>query len=62
MLRLFVLCFRLLNHLSEKETEYQELLRNSLWRKQQQIDALRKESVNEGNVVLMPKLVTVLAQ
>uniref|UniRef100_A0AAX7UVC7 mitogen-activated protein kinase kinase kinase n=1 Tax=Astatotilapia calliptera TaxID=8154 RepID=A0AAX7UVC7_ASTCA len=62
MLRLFVLCFRLLNHLSEKETEYQELLRNSLWRKQQQIDALRKESVNEGNVVLMPKLVTILAQ
>uniref|UniRef100_A0AAX7V776 mitogen-activated protein kinase kinase kinase n=1 Tax=Astatotilapia calliptera TaxID=8154 RepID=A0AAX7V776_ASTCA len=60
MLRLFVLCFRLLNHLSEKETEYQELLRNSLWRKQQQIDALRKESVNEGNVVLMPKLVTIL--
>lgn len=60
-----MLCFRLLNHLSEKETEYQELLRNSLWRKQQQIDALRKESVNEGNVVLMPKLVTsyeILAQ
>ncbi|KAL3980431.1 plectin [Sarotherodon galilaeus] len=38
---------RLLNQLSEKETEYHELLRNSLWRKQQQIDALRKESVNE---------------
>uniref|UniRef100_I3KHA6 mitogen-activated protein kinase kinase kinase n=1 Tax=Oreochromis niloticus TaxID=8128 RepID=I3KHA6_ORENI len=48
----------LLNQLSEKETEYHELLRNSLWRKQQQIDALRKESVNEGNVALMPKLVT----
>lgn len=38
------LCSRLLSQLSEKEREYQELLRNSVQRKQEQIDALRKAS------------------
>lgn len=47
--RLFLLCFRLLSQLSEKEREYQELLRNSVQRKQEQIDELRKDSVSEGN-------------
>lgn len=45
-----VLCFRLLSQLNEKEGEYQELLRNSVQRKQEQIDALRKAAVTEGNV------------
>ncbi len=44
-----VLCFRLLSQLNEKEREYQELLRNSVQRKQEQIDALRKAAVTEGN-------------
>uniref|UniRef100_A0A8D3E8Q4 mitogen-activated protein kinase kinase kinase n=1 Tax=Scophthalmus maximus TaxID=52904 RepID=A0A8D3E8Q4_SCOMX len=44
------LCFRLLGQLSEKETEYQELLKTSVQRKQEQIDALRKTAVTEGNV------------
>ncbi|XP_030605568.1 mitogen-activated protein kinase kinase kinase 5 [Archocentrus centrarchus] len=39
---------RLLSQLSEKEREYQELLRNSVQRKQEQIDELRKESVSEA--------------
>lgn len=43
------LCFRLLSQLNEKEREYQELLRNSVQRKQEQIDALRKAAVTEGN-------------
>ncbi|KAM7383136.1 hypothetical protein PAMP_002818 [Pampus punctatissimus] len=38
---------RLLSQLSEKEREYQELLRNSVQRKQEQIDALRKAAVTE---------------
>lgn len=33
--------FRLLSQLNEKEREYQELLRSSVCRKQEQIDALR---------------------
>lgn len=43
--------FRLLTQLSEKEREYQELLRSSVQRKQEQIDALRKAAVAEGNAV-----------
>uniref|UniRef100_A0A671XKB2 mitogen-activated protein kinase kinase kinase n=1 Tax=Sparus aurata TaxID=8175 RepID=A0A671XKB2_SPAAU len=35
--------------LNEKEREYQELLRSSVQRKQEQIDALRKAAVAEGN-------------
>lgn len=42
------LCFRLLSQLNEKEREYQELLRNSVQRKQEQIDALRKAAATEG--------------
>ncbi|AWO96176.1 putative mitogen-activated protein kinase kinase kinase 5-like [Scophthalmus maximus] len=38
---------RLLGQLSEKETEYQELLKTSVQRKQEQIDALRKTAVTE---------------
>ncbi|XP_047455739.1 mitogen-activated protein kinase kinase kinase 5 [Mugil cephalus] len=38
---------RLLSQLSEKEREYQELLRSTVLRKQQQIDVLRKSSVTE---------------
>lgn len=41
--------FRLLTQLNEKEREYQELLRSSVQRKQEQIDALRKAAVAEGN-------------
>ncbi|XP_076594261.1 mitogen-activated protein kinase kinase kinase 5 [Chaetodon auriga] len=37
----------LLSQLNEKEREYQELLRNSVQRKQEQIDALRKATVTE---------------
>lgn len=44
------MCFRLLSQLSEKEREYQELLRTSVQRKQEQIDALKKTAVTEGNV------------
>ena len=44
------LCFRLLSQLSEKEREYQELLRKSVQRKQEQIDALRKVEDTEGKV------------
>lgn len=36
-----ILSFRLLSQLNEKEREYQELLRSSVCRKQEQIDALR---------------------
>lgn len=36
--------------LNEKEREYQELLRNSVQKKQEMIDALRKAAVAEGNV------------
>uniref|UniRef100_A0A8D3DHN8 mitogen-activated protein kinase kinase kinase n=1 Tax=Scophthalmus maximus TaxID=52904 RepID=A0A8D3DHN8_SCOMX len=42
--------FFLISQLSEKETEYQELLKTSVQRKQEQIDALRKTAVTEGNV------------
>ncbi|XP_054476974.1 mitogen-activated protein kinase kinase kinase 5 [Anoplopoma fimbria] len=38
---------RLLSQLNEKEREYQELLRSSVQRKQEQIDALRKAEVTE---------------
>nr|XP_020489151.1 mitogen-activated protein kinase kinase kinase 5-like [Labrus bergylta] len=38
---------RLLNQLNEKEREYQELLKNSVQRRQEQIDTLRKEAVAE---------------
>lgn len=44
------LCFRLLSQLNEKEREYQELLRNSVQRKQEQIDALRKAAATEGEI------------
>uniref|UniRef100_A0AAQ5XPU9 Protein kinase domain-containing protein n=1 Tax=Amphiprion ocellaris TaxID=80972 RepID=A0AAQ5XPU9_AMPOC len=37
---------------NEKEREYQELLRNTVQKKQEQIDALRKAAVTEGTVVL----------
>ncbi|XP_029928607.1 mitogen-activated protein kinase kinase kinase 5 [Myripristis murdjan] len=40
---------RLLSQLSEKEREYQELLRNSVQRKQEQIDTLRKAAVTEDH-------------
>uniref|UniRef100_A0A8C6UR37 mitogen-activated protein kinase kinase kinase n=1 Tax=Neogobius melanostomus TaxID=47308 RepID=A0A8C6UR37_9GOBI len=40
------LCCRLLRQLSEKEREYQELLRNSLQSKQEQIEALKGSTVN----------------
>ncbi|XP_072249938.1 mitogen-activated protein kinase kinase kinase 5 [Leuresthes tenuis] len=40
---------RLLNQLSEKEQEYQELLRNSVERKQEQINALRKTAVDKDD-------------
>uniref|UniRef100_A0A8C2Z3Z5 mitogen-activated protein kinase kinase kinase n=1 Tax=Cyclopterus lumpus TaxID=8103 RepID=A0A8C2Z3Z5_CYCLU len=46
------LCFRLLSQLNEKEREYQELLRISVQRKQEQIDALRKAANAEGNHTL----------
>ncbi|XP_062278112.1 mitogen-activated protein kinase kinase kinase 5 [Scomber scombrus] len=39
---------RLLSQLSEKEREYQELLRNSVQRKQEQIDALKKAADTDG--------------
>ncbi|KAL6109739.1 map3k6 [Pungitius sinensis] len=39
---------RLLSQLNEKEREYQQLLRNSVQRKQEQIDALRRAEVTEG--------------
>uniref|UniRef100_G3PKL0 mitogen-activated protein kinase kinase kinase n=1 Tax=Gasterosteus aculeatus aculeatus TaxID=481459 RepID=G3PKL0_GASAC len=37
--------------LNEKEREYQQLLRNSVQRKQEQIDALRRAEVTEGNLL-----------
>nr|XP_046254382.1 mitogen-activated protein kinase kinase kinase 5 [Scatophagus argus] len=40
----------LLNELSEKEREYQELLRNSVHRKQEQINALRKAADEDGGL------------
>lgn len=43
-------CFRLLSQLNEKEREYQELLRNCVHRKQEQIDALRKAEVIEASL------------
>uniref|UniRef100_A0A4W6C9X7 mitogen-activated protein kinase kinase kinase n=1 Tax=Lates calcarifer TaxID=8187 RepID=A0A4W6C9X7_LATCA len=55
------LCFRLLSQLNEKEREYQELLRTSVQRKQEQIDALRKAADTEGNVfTLTTQLVTAM--
>ncbi|XP_070691759.1 mitogen-activated protein kinase kinase kinase 5 [Pempheris klunzingeri] len=39
---------RLLSQLSEKEREYQELLRSSVQRKQEQIDVLRRAAVAEA--------------
>uniref|UniRef100_A0A3Q2Q326 Mitogen-activated protein kinase kinase kinase 6 n=1 Tax=Fundulus heteroclitus TaxID=8078 RepID=A0A3Q2Q326_FUNHE len=41
---------RLLNELAEKEREYQELLRNSVQKKQEQIDKLKKTFIIEGEV------------
>ncbi|MED6254095.1 hypothetical protein ATANTOWER_015557 [Ataeniobius toweri] len=40
---------RLLNELSEKELEYQEVLRNSVQQKQEQIDELRKTFIIKEN-------------
>ncbi|XP_031145768.1 mitogen-activated protein kinase kinase kinase 5 [Sander lucioperca] len=40
---------RLLSQLNEKEREYQELLMNSVQRKREEIDALRKSAVTEDN-------------
>ncbi|XP_044064373.1 mitogen-activated protein kinase kinase kinase 5 isoform X3 [Siniperca chuatsi] len=45
----------LLNQLSVKEREYQELLRNSLQRKQEQIDALRKAAVTQDGELASQK-------
>lgn len=42
------LLFRLLSQLNEKEREYQELLRDSVQRKQEQIDELRTAQATEG--------------
>lgn len=44
------LLFRLLSQLNEKEREYQELLRDSVQRKQEQIDELRTAQATEGKV------------
>lgn len=44
----FVSRVRLLNELNEKEREYQELLRSSVLKKQEQIDELRKTFIIEG--------------
>lgn len=44
---------RLLSQLNEKEREYQELLRSSVCRKQEQIDALRTAAAaTEGKMVV----------
>lgn len=48
-----VCVFRLLTQLNEKEREYQELLRISVQRKQEQIDTLRKVAIAEGNVYIL---------
>ncbi|XP_056141892.1 mitogen-activated protein kinase kinase kinase 5 isoform X2 [Lampris incognitus] len=53
---------RLLCQLSEKEREYQELLRNSLQRKQQQIDTLRKAPVTAEDGVFPDRSATPQAQ
>lgn len=45
--------FRLLSQLNEKEREYQELLRNSVQRKQEQIDELKTAQTTEGKVVCL---------
>uniref|UniRef100_A0A665TDC8 mitogen-activated protein kinase kinase kinase n=1 Tax=Echeneis naucrates TaxID=173247 RepID=A0A665TDC8_ECHNA len=53
------LCFRLLSQLSEKEREYQELLRFTIQRKQERIDALRKvTAINEGNFLFLDTLLS----
>ncbi|XP_022075321.2 mitogen-activated protein kinase kinase kinase 5 [Acanthochromis polyacanthus] len=46
---------RLLSQLSEKEREYQELLRNTVQKKQEQIDALRKAAVTEDGELTSKK-------
>ncbi|XP_039974103.1 mitogen-activated protein kinase kinase kinase 5 isoform X1 [Xiphias gladius] len=46
---------RLLSQLSEKEREYQELLRTSVQRKQEQIDALKKTAVTEDDESALQK-------
>ncbi|XP_069559918.1 mitogen-activated protein kinase kinase kinase 5 isoform X2 [Brachyistius frenatus] len=46
---------RLLSQLSEKEREYQELLKSSVQRKQEQIEVLRKEAVIEGGELASQK-------
>ncbi|KAM9724383.1 mitogen-activated protein kinase kinase kinase 5 [Menidia menidia] len=46
---------RLLSQLSDKEQEYQDLLRNSLQRKQEQIDELRKTTVIQGGELASQK-------
>ncbi|KAK7887088.1 hypothetical protein WMY93_026709 [Mugilogobius chulae] len=51
----FLVCGRLLRQLSEKEQEYQDLLRKSLQRKQQQIDALKSTSDNSPDDVFTPQ-------
>lgn len=43
------LCRRLLSQLNEMEREYQELLKNSVQRKQTQIDALKKADTGAGD-------------
>lgn len=50
---LFALCSRLLSQLSEKEREYQELLRNSVQRKQEQIDVLKKAAATTGQSLVI---------
>ncbi|XP_034553721.1 mitogen-activated protein kinase kinase kinase 5 [Notolabrus celidotus] len=46
---------RLLSQLNEKEREYQELLKNSVQRKQEQIDTLRKAAVAEDGELALQK-------
>lgn len=47
---------RLLSELNAKESEYQELLRTSVLKKQEQIDAIRKYSA--GKIYIYINLVT----
>lgn len=46
------MAFRLLSQLNEKEREYQELLRSSVCRKQDQIDALRTAAAATAGKIL----------
>lgn len=54
------LCFRLLSQLSDKEKEYQELLRATLQQKQEHIDSLRNGGVVQSNDLFYKPAVTVV--